>query len=458
MVRLRYSVSLLFGLAILGCAQPTEAPPAVREPRAFASAGDRQTGGIGKQLPVPLEVTVVGPDGQPVAGATVFWDGVHNGLVEPLGNQTDEQGRARARFTLGNTEGIASLYAAVVNVDSVPFRLEARRDDVPPPPPPPPSLPYDVFLPQEFDTFDGSGETVHPDWALAPWNFPQHLAITPYPNGNANLELPSLFGSHLGIDWILSPGAPNPVVKAPPSGHMSDPDIVWNPESNELYLYYRQAADRNLIWLVRSTDGIRWTTPVLVVSTPNHEVLSPSVVRRASGDWWMWSVNGDTEGCSAATAWLEVRRSSDGISWGGPTRITLSHDGLYPWHVEVQWIPSREEFWALYNAKRSGSCTTPALFLATSGDGTTFVPIRRPVVAKGEHPAFKDIVYRSTFSYDPAADDLRLWVSGARYEESRWTWSTFLIRKHRTGLFNPLASDKAPLVFEPPPVELVDWP
>lgn len=396
-------------------------------------------------------------EGMPVSGATVFWDGIHNGRVEPLDEMTDLNGRARARFTLGEVEGIASLYAAVVNVDSVPFQLEVRPKEGPPPPPPPPVLPYDVFVPQTFNTFDGSGETVHPDWALAPWTLPQHLAITPYPNGNATKELPSLFGSVFGIDWTLAPGAPNPVVPEPASGHLSDPDIVWNPESGEMFLYYRQAADRNLIWLTRSADGLRWSPPVLAVSAPNHEILSPSVVRRGEGDWWMWSVNGDREGCSAATAWLEVRRSSNGINWGSPIRISLAHDGLYPWHVEVQWIPSRGEFWALYNAKQPRSCTTPALFLATSQDGLAFTPVRRPVVAKGAHPALQDIVYRSTFAYDPLEDDLRLWVSGARFERSRWTWSTLLIRRHRASLFDNLAAG-APLAFDPPPAELVDWP
>ena len=401
-----------------------------------------------------MEVTVVDGEGVPVPGATVFWGGVHNGLVQPLQLKTDLAGRAAALFTLGDTEGSASRYAAVVNVDSVPFRLEVKTGG---PPPPPPPLPYDVFLPQLFATFEGSGETVHPDWALAPWYFPQHLAITPYPNGNANYELPSLFGSHFGIEWGLAPGAPNPMVPPPPSGHMSDPDLVWNPESGEMWMYYRQAADRNVVWLVRSGDGIRWSTPVLAVSAPNHELISPSVVRRGPGDWWMWSVNGDREGCSARTAWLEVRRSSNGVNWGSPTVIDLAHDGLYPWHVEVQWIPSRSEYWALYNAKQPGSCTTPALFIATSGDGIRFSPIRRPIVTRGQIPAFEDIVYRSTFAYDPAADDLRLWVSGARFDR-RWIWSTFLIRKHRASLLDKLAAGEEPFTFPPPAAELVDWP
>jgi len=238
---------------------------------------------------------------------------------------------------------------------------------------------------------------------------------------------------------------------------MSDPDIVWNPESAEIWMYYRQAADRNIVWLVRSGDGIHWSSPVLAVSAPNHEIISPSVVRRGAGDWWMWSVNGDREGCSARTAWLEVRRSSNGVNWGAPAVIELAHDGLYPWHVEVQWISSRSEFWALYNAKEPGSCTTPALFFATSGNGTSWSPIRRPIVTRGAIPAFADIVYRSTFSYDPVADDLRLWVSGARFDR-KWIWSTFLIRKHRAPLLDKTAVDGTPMAFPPPAAELVDWP
>ena len=149
-------------------------------------------------------------------------------------------------------------------------------------------------------------------------------------------------------------------------------------------------------------------------------------------------------GVRPSTAWLEVRKSVNGIDWGTPTRITLAHDGLYPWHVEVQWIASRGEFWALYNAKQPGSCTTPALFFATSRNGVSWTPVRRPVVAKGVHPAFQDIVYRSTFAYDPVEDDLRLWISGARFDRSKWIWSTLLIRKHRPSLFDKVARAMPP--------------
>jgi len=97
---------------------------------------------------------------------------------------------------------------------------------------------------------------VHPDHALSPaWPFGQQLAITPYPNGNAALENPSLFSGRHGTDWIVAPGAPNPVVSAPNAGHLSDPDLVYLEDRRELYLYYRQAASRNFVWLKASPDG-----------------------------------------------------------------------------------------------------------------------------------------------------------------------------------------------------------
>lgn len=449
------------GLLVAACSGPTDAGPGpgpgpLPNAHAFASAGDRQAGRPRNPLPIPLEVTVQDDEGRPMAGVTVFWAGAHNGTVEALGPVTDANGRARARFTLGDTEGIASVFAGVVNVDSVPFTLSVRDEEDPPEPPPPP---YGALLDQQFATFDGSGETVHPDFAVTPWPLPQQLAITPYPNGNAFRELPSLFSSRWGHEWELGPGVPNPVVPSPTSGHLSDPDIVWNPERQELWMYYRQATDRNLIWLVRSGDrGVTWTAPVLVVSTPNHEILSPSVVYRGPGDWWMWSVNGRGPGCSAADAGLEVRRSKDGITWSAPTALSLAHDGLFPWHVDVQWIPERQEYWALYDAKQPGSCTTPALFAATSPDGVTWTPTRRPLVSRGDHPAFKDIVYRATFRFDPARDDVWIWVSGAKFEGGRWTWSTLLTRRERADLLSALRVGAGPLTFRAPAAELVDWP
>jgi hypothetical protein len=103
-------------------------------------------------------------------------------------------------------------------------------------------------------------------------------------------------------------------------------------------------------------------------------------------------------GCGAATTTVDLRRSTDGVAWSGPVTTDLTQDALWPWHVDVEWIPSRDEFWAVYNVKTASGCTTPAVFLASSGDGVTWQGVSRPLLAKGRIPEFEDIVYRSTFA------------------------------------------------------------
>src|SRR5581483_11042398 len=60
------------------------------------------------------------------------------------------------------------------------------------------------------------------------------------------------------------------------------------------------------------------------------------------------------------------RESHDRITVGGLTRsppeaVNLVQNGVSAWHLDVQWIPSRNEFWMLFNGKTPGDCTTPAL-------------------------------------------------------------------------------------------------
>lgn len=171
----------------------------------------------------------------------------------------------------------------------------------------------------------------------------------------------------------------------------------------------------------------------------------------------MWSIDGGRTGCSDNTSRLELRRSADGILWGPPVPAPLEHDGLTPWHIDVQWIPARQQFWAVYNAKLPGSCATPAVFLATSPDGIAWTPVRQPLVSKGVTPEFKDLVYRTTFRYDAATDDLWLWISGASYGNSGWVWSTALQRRRGSEAIRATPS-RAALRFQPAPAPLTNWP
>lgn len=315
-----------------------------------------------------------------------------------------------------------------------------------------------------FETYDGSGEVVHPDETGVPGRWggsaSRRMAITPYPGGDARYENPSLFaGRHAGDSWWLEPGAPNPVVM-PALGHLSDPDVVLDPDagvSGELRLYYRLVTDANRILLVRSADGKSWSAPIELFRGPNHTVISPSVVRRGPADWLMWTVNG-VGGCTAPSASVELRRSVDGVVWSDPAPVALGQPGFYPWHIDVRWIESLGEYWALYNVKTPGSCTTPAVYLATSTDGIQWTSHDAPVLARGAIPEFEHVVYRSTFAYDEASDAVTFWYSGARYADGRWTWRSAVQTRKRTELFGSLLS-----LDEPPPTradvpELEHWP
>jgi hypothetical protein len=302
------------------------------------------------------------------------------------------------------------------------------------------ALTLDVPLALTTPTYDGSGQTVHPDFAAAPawWaSRGSYLAITPYPGGDQSKENPSLLASTNRMHWRPIEGAPNPIVWTG-LGYLSDPDIVFEPEARELWMYYRQVDGRNVIRLVRSGDGKHWSDPVEVTSGRNHTVVSPSVVRRDAHDWWMWAVNAGPRGCGSDSTDVEVRHSSNGLDWTAPspTSFPSPSDGFTPWHIEVQWIPSREEYWAVYNAKVAGNCGTKALFLSTSPDGVNWTARPNPLLVAGEIHELDAIVYRSTFSYNPTSDVITFWYSGASYESSgKLVWRTVVQRRRREAVF-----------------------
>lgn len=292
-------------------------------------------------------------------------------------------------------------------------------------------------------TYDGSGQSVHPDYASAPSWWPvegAYLAITPYPGGNVKKENPSLLEETSVTRWHPIDGGPDPIVY-PERGHLSDPDIVFDSLSQQLWLYYRGVRDgRNWIRVVRTSDGKRWSDPVTVIDEPAQEIISPSVVQRAPGDWWMWSVNAGPDGCTAASTYVDVRHSTNGLDWGPPLRTLFPSpdrvsNGFLPWHIEVRWIPSRNEYWAVYNAKDELGCATQSLFLSTSRDGIRWTARPQPLLLAGEIPGLGVIVYRTTFEYDQASDVITFWFSGASQDRDKLVWHTVMQRRRRARVF-----------------------
>jgi hypothetical protein len=403
-------------------------------PRAFG--GNAQITPDGTELPSPITVRVTTPRGRPLAGIPVAWSAGPDEVLAPIDVVTNDSGFARASWTLA--AGTGEHYAtALVSGREIPFRARATE---------PPHL----GAVQRFSllTFESSGELVHPDVVRVPRGWAparRFLAITPYPGGNSASELPSIYQSGASAEWAAPEGLVNPVVRPPRKAYLSDPDVVFNAERRELWLYYRQVTRDNTILLVTSPDGVRWSKPVVVVKAPNHQIVSPSVVRMGPGDWHMWSVNAGNLGCSAATTTVEHRTSSDGIHWSSAAEVSMGNDTLPAWHIDVNWIPEHQQYWALYNGKPGGTCATPAVFLATSSDGVTWETRPNPVIVRGVTGDFRDLVYRSTLEYDHRTDVVTLWYSGAAYREetNTWIWRAAVERMSRAQLFDGVAPSSA---------------
>ncbi|HEV7596175.1 MAG TPA: hypothetical protein VGO33_14355 [Gemmatimonadaceae bacterium] len=309
--------------------------------------------------------------------------------------------------------------------------------------PPPPTI-HVLTL----ETYDGSGQAVHPDAATTPagWDVAggsEQLFVTPYPYGDASKENPSLYTSRSFKEWLVPSGVMNPIAR-PDAGYLSDPDQLFNPETNELWLYYRAVTSENQIFLIRGAGPSRWSAPTLVASAPNHSIVSPTVVRRGAGDWYMWSVNSGASGCTASSTTVELRRSTDGISWSAPVAVDLHEIGVSAWHIDVEWIPAKQEFWATYNVKVPGSCTTAALHFASSADGLAWTPAPTAALSRGVIPEFDDIVYRASLEYDPTLDNITLWYSGARYENGHYTWRVATERLSAADFFTRILAPPPP--------------
>jgi hypothetical protein len=410
-------------------------------PPLVATSGDQQLGKANQRLGRPITVRVADATGQSQSGVVVRWTAGENGTATPASTTTDSLGLASTVWTLGPAAGVQHLTASSIGYARIRFSATAAAAET--------DGPIVVF---PLLTPDGSGQTVHPDFVAmpAPWNAaPRYLVVTPYRNGSSVYEDPSLFTGDGAASWAPPEGVENPIAK-PESGYLSDPDAVYLPDQNLLRIYYRQVSAANIIQMISTTDGVHFTYPQMVAAGANHTIVSPTVVRRSPTDWLMWAVNANS-GCTASSTTVELRRSTDGLTWSAPQTVSLTQRGYSVWHIDVQWIPSRNEYWAVYNVKTGGSCTTPALYLATSPDGVTWKTYKSPVLARGAIHDFADVVYRSTFSYDPQDDVIDFWYSGARYEKPNYVWRTAYQRRPRRIVFETIGAEphKAKAVLAP---------
>ena len=171
----------------------------------------------------------------------------------------------------------------------------------------------------DFTLVNGAGGT-----PLGTWGGHRFwMAVTPNQEGNSQFENPCLVWSDDGKIWSAE-GIPNPlsVVEREPDGtHNCDNDVIYDPVSDELWVYYVWEQDAQnygqigtsnfkpsilrRIRVAATQGGTGFTYAVqkdagqgnpytdLVTSTYHYDMQSPAVVRRDANTWLMWSNNSD---------------------------------------------------------------------------------------------------------------------------------------------------------------------
>ena len=305
--------------------------------------------------------------------------------------------------------------------------------------------------PQTTPTYDGSGQVVHPGIVYFPagWHgYEYWLVVTPYPNGNIAYENPSILVSHDGVTWAPPPGITNPIA-LPSTSYLADGDLIYDSASDQLWMYYPHQSVGGQTYVARkvSSDGIHWGDPYQedrLFNVPDFQFLSPAIVK-AGAQYWMWSVNSGSFGCTPPSTQLEYRTSLDGVTWGSPQSANFSQPGYTPWHLDVIYVPSKAEFWALVAAFPTGTgCDNTDLFFARSSDGVNWTTYNRVALGPGYGTAWDGAeIYRSTLLYDETNDLLRVWYSANNWVGSSPVWRQGYTERNYTQFLAALSAPSA---------------
>ena len=356
-------------------------------------------------------------------------------------------------------------------------------------------IPTYSYTAQGGETQKAEWDTTHPDvidfaktskeggkWG----GYRYWMVLTPNQDGYSQYENPCLAASNDGVNWVVPNGIENPLsgVKHEPTGtHNCDTDLVYNPDSDELWVYYvweqdspagtpsnlrliRVKEDGNSFAITSTTDGKPYER--LINSQYRYDMQSPAVVRRDANTWLMWSNNSDSDnsgnGWQSQVAFVELYTSTDGKNWTNKqsladTLVLKGADGIasyIPWHLDVQWVESQNKYWGLFCAyPKGGNTNRTYLLFGTSEDGKTWTTYPKPLLAPRDNKWDNNFIYRSTFIYDDASGTLQVWYSGGKSGGWRIAYTEF--ENFLTNTLPTLGEPYTPGTPTPPPAGEDGW-
>ncbi|MBF0611223.1 MAG: hypothetical protein G8345_09055 [Magnetococcales bacterium] len=270
------------------------------------------------------------------------------------------------------------------------------------------SLLYHAATPLSMITPDGSGQVTHPDilYFAHGWRgYPYWMVITPYPFMDESEENPCIFTSMDGLAWQIPPGNNNPLVMTPERGFHADPDLLYHPQLDELWLYYLHTVRHEGQWLkrLRSDDGCHWQSAESILRVDYHQIRSPALLWWR-GKIWLWSVN------MTLGRRLEVRHSNDGFHWTPPQTVYCSLPNHTPSHVDVMALGEDGPLAMVIQATPKAGGANP-LFFRISEDGLHWQGGNAPLLAAEDGPLWsRQTLYRATMA--PWKGHYGLWYGG----------------------------------------------
>jgi hypothetical protein len=245
-------------------------------------------------------------------------------------------------------------------------------------------------------TYDGSGQTVHPDVWYNPNGWNGHkwwMAITPYYQQRQRFENPSLLYSDDGKTWNVPPGVTNPISPEPTDTTNSfqyDTEIIPPGYDNKLRVMYgRREVDTSSAFYTRTYDGSTIGPEVKAFDDFTEGIVSPAVVEK-NGVYILYYVD-------VYNGYVIKKRTATNPEgpWSAPVVCTLTNNtGFLPWHLNANLIG--DQVCLLLTVSQAGTSGSGAkLFFASSVNDSTFITGSTPVLSKKPGSWDNASIYRS---------------------------------------------------------------
>ncbi|MDD5191968.1 MAG: LamG domain-containing protein [Candidatus Nanoarchaeia archaeon] len=267
-----------------------------------------------------------------------------------------------------------------------------------------------TFIP----TYDGSNQTIHPSilYFANTWNgWKYWMGNTPLADGSSKVENPSIFVCNDSClspttRWQVPAGLTNPINSTSAGNYHADIDIVYDSTNDMLRAYYFET-NGSIITLLsqNSSDGITWNYEILTASwnlSQGDSSRSCSIIDGSDNIWRMWCQNRN------ASQLVMYYNSTDGLNWTLINNVTFSVHPFGLWHLDVIEVPSKNEYWMMYNGNggirfANASTSNPLYFTAYSN-----------FVMEAPNSGWDVGLYRPTFLYNLTGNDdyIHMWHGG----------------------------------------------